>query len=60
MICTRADALYCTVLYCKVFLFAFLLTCDVLVFVQKLLGQFDFGNDSDRSEDSKKDTSSQL
>ena len=27
---------------------------------QKLLGQFDFGNDSDRSEDSKKDTSSQM
>ncbi|XP_068608484.1 SR-related and CTD-associated factor 8-like [Brachionichthys hirsutus] len=29
-------------------------------FNKKLLGPFDFGNDSERSEDSKKDTSSQL
>lgn len=28
------------------------------VVVQKLLGPFDFGNDSERSEDSKKETSS--
>lgn len=32
--------------------------CDYLYLLQKLLGPFDFGNDSERGEESKKDSSS--